>query len=262
MDGQKPRRYYNRSELAKLLGVTRQTIGEHVKIGNLQLTKMSDGISRIDAADDNNYAYISSKLGHDKTMWLREGKPLPEHLKGPVKIASTNKERRFREPPKPMSEIIASIAEDFGAAPVTTPETTPVLKTEPEETQETFFDIDDIHIPKKIDIRRMQKADIEKFNIYFRAIKERTKGEEMRGELISRAIVSKIFDRVWGVHRAQIRTIPQRLSASIGAALGVDDQDTINKIIQVLETESYAVLETIKRNLQTDLKKIELELAD
>lgn len=79
-----------------------------------------------------------------------------------------------------------------------------------------------------------------------------------RGELVSRAIVAGVFDRVYQVHTGQLKALAQKLGPYVVAAFELQAADTV-RVQEIMDLEVRRSLAQIKRELDAYLVGIDAE---
>jgi len=75
-----------------------------------------------------------------------------------------------------------------------------------------------------------------------------------RGELLPRDQVKLILSRVYAVHRAQLKTLSERMGPEIAAVLGAEDRALV--VQSMIDEDTTKVLEQIKSDLYAYLESI------
>ena len=133
--------------------------------------------------------------------------------------------------------------------PRATPAPPPPQKKEPEEappspeaqaSAEAFMDKQEIERLKKLE-------EIENLKI---------KNAKARGELVERETIQLFIDSMYIIDNGQWRTLGLRVSSDVAALLGIDDDDKIRNMADVIDKAAFNTLKQIKREMNKFLKKI------
>lgn len=287
------RRFYSVSEFSRLIDISGQTIGQWVKNGVIKSYSCSKSQSKyIDITDDSVFLKIRRIIGERLAVALRyPWPPSPSLMEYPESYSFSREDKAKRilseplprrrggtdkvyhssYPPRDLDDILA-VEKDapvqkkkkqekptVASVTVSLSERNDDIEYEAED-YENIPEIDSIQVP--VDIRRLPKDTIEKIHIYYKALKERIKGEEARGKLVPRKAAARICSDIWSAHRSQLIPMNHRLAVDICSNLEIDDPKMVNKVSGIIEQETYAVLGAIKTVLTKGLASIDWSIGD
>ena len=100
-------------------------------------------------------------------------------------------------------------------------------------------------------------SDLNKLKVVEQIRKLQVETQKVRQELVARLLVQKVFAKLYMIDVNEWRTLGANLSPEIAAIAGIDDNEVIIKIGEVIEKEVFVILQHIKRIMDDFLKSIE-----
>lgn len=101
------------------------------------------------------------------------------------------------------------------------------------------------HVEKLVKIARMKKIDIET--------------QEKRNKLISRELITDIFNQLYTIDTNEWRTLGLNVAPQVAADMGIDDPKKVIKIAENIDKETFATLKRVKKLVNKFLKTIKSE---
>lgn len=116
-----------------------------------------------------------------------------------------------------------------------------------------------LHALETLDLTKISAAGVQKVARLETALKTRADRMAKRGQLIDRALVSTVFNRLYQIDSNELKTIGAKVAPDVGAELGVEDPETLLRIEKRIEDEILKVLAHIKRTLDDFLRGVDAE---
>ncbi len=120
--------------------------------------------------------------------------------------------------------------------------------------------ISDINSIRREDLIGYQKPDLDKLKVYEEARLKNIQVQEKEGTLISRALVEKVFSKIYTVDTEQLRAMEERLAPKILdiCKVGHEDSEAV-KVREEVNNQISKILENIKRIIDKFLVDIDSE---
>jgi len=213
------RKLVNQSELARKKGVTRQAVKKAISEGRLPV-EGSGRAARID-------------LNHPLTLaWLRTPST-PGKALGP-----------------PLSRPQGKPAEKKKAEPSPKPKD----KEPPEENGRRGLPSNEEDLQEFLQFTSLKNEKLqEELN------KVRLDNQKKRGELIERTLVQKFIHGIHEIDNGQWKTLGLKISSDVAAVLGIDEDEKVRSICDLIDKEVMGVLNLIKREQNSFLIKLGAE---
>jgi hypothetical protein len=114
-----------------------------------------------------------------------------------------------------------------------------------------------VEIPVSLDMADLNDLRIQKEREIIR--EKQLKNEKLRGDLVDRKAVSKVFNKLWSVDSNQLIPLATKLAPEIASICGVEDPEVITKVREKIDKEIWGVLGHCKRIMSDYLAEIEAE---
>jgi hypothetical protein len=115
-------------------------------------------------------------------------------------------------------------------------------------TRDYSFDGDDIINSSYTETQRIEKIE--------RIFKLRAETQARRGELIERALVKRVWAKLYAVDTAELHPLGEKISADLAALFGSDDNEAKLKAKQLVDRHVFNALQHIKRLMDDFLVKV------
>ena len=217
--GPPPERYVNQSRLAAIKGKSRQAIGNAVGEGKLVLHGQGRA-ARVDLECPLTIAYLAAPSNPGKATAPTPGQAKPKPAK------------KKAAPPAPAPP--ATVAEEKNIPPDSPANA---------ERVEAFLNKEEVK-------RAKVEQELEKLILG---------NKKSRGELIERALVQLYAHKEDEIDNGQWKTLGLKISSDVAAAIGIDDDEHVRKICDVIDREVLSVLKLVKRERNKFLRKIGAE---
>ena len=102
----------------------------------------------------------------------------------------------------------------------------------------------------------MDKQEIERQKKLEETVGLKIKNSKARGELVERTTVQEFIDSMHVIDNGQWRTLGLRVSSDVAALLGIDDDDKIRDMAEVIDKAAFKTLKQVKREQNKFLKRI------
>lgn len=218
------------SDLARLIGISRQAVSALTHQGKLPSTPGANGRPQYDETSLQIQEYITtSKAQRRRAVGARS--PSASKKRPPIRAPAAAATVPASDPPPPSERgQAADQDEPFGA--ILSPGGQRALSSwrRDEEGGESFNAAE----------RRKKIADADMAEL---------KAAERRGELVPRSEVDQVFNQCWAVDASQLLTISQRIAADLAAIFGVDDATRVSAAQEKLDFEIRGALGQSKRLL-------------
>lgn len=138
----------------------------------------------------------------------------------------------------------------------------PMKKQKHPDAEPTLPDIEETHDAEELlaqvasfDLRKLNKATIDKIRVLEVALKTRVEREQRRGNLIDRSLVQVIFGKLYQIDTNEFRTMGAVLAPEVAGMLGVEDPEKVLKVEQMIDDEVIKILGHVHRLLNDALVK-------
>lgn len=111
--------------------------------------------------------------------------------------------------------------------------------------------------PEKID--NLTKANAEKLKIIEQIKQIQLKLAKERKELIPKELVQKVFGKIYAIDVNEFQTLPANIIADIASIVGIDDDEKITQLTEVIDKKVFRTLQHIKTTINKFLKEIDAE---
>jgi hypothetical protein len=120
-----------------------------------------------------------------------------------------------------------------------------------------------LYDPKAFKPKDQTESDVEKADFRKRFEKARAEKLEIanakaRGELIDRALVTRVFSEIYSIERSIILNVGPAQAGTIAALFGGDAEATL-KIQKIIDGDNYAALGAIKAAINSFLRRVETD---
>lgn len=218
-------RHLNQTKFAEELGVSRQAVNKAIR-GGLLVKHGSGRGAYIDMDCPLTRAY--KKSGSSNRHRSKSTKP---HSKPKAKSSKKHKKKSTSK----LDGVDKSAEPSTGKPEETSPE--------PSGNEEAV----DAYASKQ-EVERIKKLkEIDKLDLH---------NKTTRGQLIPRELVQLFINSMYEIDNGQWRTLGLKIAADIAAALGIDDDEMIRKIADLVDKEALSILKQIKREQKKFLKSI------
>jgi hypothetical protein len=112
------------------------------------------------------------------------------------------------------------------------------------------------------EINEITKYDVEKIKLFEQIKQIQLKTKKARNELIDRALVQKVFAKIYTIDVSELRPIGNKLAPEIAAICKINNAKTIIKINEKIEREIFKSLQHVKKQVNIFLKKIDAKKID
>lgn len=226
-------------DVAEMVGITTMQVNNYCTTNRLFRYANGPNKSRIPTDHAGNREFLLDRIGYQPPELkggprLRVGAPpIEAQLSRVMKYPLT-------APPPPPSDRMPS-AEQYG----------------PGEDMLRLEEV--LEAVQSLDLTRLSAAAVQKVARLETALKTRADREYKRGQLIDRALVSTVFNRLYQIDSNELKTIGAKVAPDVGAEFGVEDTETLLRIEKRIEDEILRVLAHIKQVMDDFLRGVGAE---
>jgi hypothetical protein len=109
---------------------------------------------------------------------------------------------------------------------------------------------------EQLSIEQLSRSDAERLKVIEQILNYQIKTQKERQELIERALVKRVWAKLYAVDTAELHPLGEKISADLAALFGSDDNEAKLKAKQLVDRHVFNALQHIKRLMDDFLKKV------